>query len=361
MVVGQIYAPEDYFTYVGVFADVPEGDVSLDGFREFGNANAYTSGGYIFVEQDGIVQRFSVDEDLQLVDGPRFSWQEFGVAGINTTSTVFASAERAYTIAPELGVVIVWNPEEMIRIGTLPFEMPERPADMETFVYDGHLAGDKVIWNIFSGNFDSISAYPAVTLAIADATSDAPVRIVEDSRCLPGGPARVDEAGNYFVHGAGYYGYFLAYGDADATARACILRVAAGEESLDPDFLLDYQTLTGSRVSDPWFHVSGSQYMARAWDAAVSFPENPDDFWDNVALRPLIVDTDAATARPYPDLVGVKSIDGVTRKVNGISYYQVSETGYVENGNADVVELHPEGIRPRFHLNGFLIGLDRVR
>jgi hypothetical protein len=102
MVVGQVYAPEDYFTYVGVFADVPEGEVSFDGFREFGNANAYTSGGYIFVEQDGIVQRFSVDEDLQIVDGPRFSWQEFGVAGINTTSTVFACAraERRHRLEP---------------------------------------------------------------------------------------------------------------------------------------------------------------------------------------------------------------------------------------------------------------------
>src|SRR5690606_35392181 len=229
---------------------------------EFGNANAYTHAGYVFVEQDGIMQRFSVDEGLALVDGPRFSWREFGIASINATYTVFVSAQRAYTLAPELGVIVVWDPEQMERVGTLPLEMPARPAGMETFAYDGHLVGDQVIWNIFSGSFDTLRVHPAVTLAIADAHGDdAPVRLVEDARCLPGGPAHVDEAGNYFVHGGGYFGYFLAYGDAGPAARSCILRVNAGEEAFDPEYLVDYEALTGSPVSDPWFFIVGSQYM----------------------------------------------------------------------------------------------------
>ncbi|HTV19756.1 MAG TPA: hypothetical protein VMG12_13820, partial [Polyangiaceae bacterium] len=343
LLAGQVYSPEAYNTYVGIFAEVPEGDVDFASFREFGNANVYSHAGYVFVEEDGVMQRFSVDANLELVEGPRFSWQEFGIASINASYTVFVSNERAYTFAPELGVVVVWSPEEMVRVGTLPIEMPERPAGMETFAYDGHLVGDQVIWNVFSGNFEAPSVYPAVTLAIADATrDDAPVRFIEDARCVPGGPAHVDDAGNYFVHGGGYYGYFLAYGDADPAARACILRVNAGESTFDPDYLVDYQALTGSAVSDPWFHIIGSQYMARSWDPSVPFPEDPDLFWDNAALRPLVIDTDASTAQPYPDLVGAKGVDGTTREVDGISYYQLSQTGYVENGDTDVVELHPE-------------------
>ena len=69
----------------------------------------------------------------------------------------------------------------------------------------------------------------------------------------------------------------------------------------------------------------------------------------------------AGTSAPYPDLAGLQSIDGTTRIVDGISYYQLSQTGYVENGNTDVVELHPDGVVHRFHLSGFMIGLDRVR
>lgn len=34
--------------------------------------------GYIFVEEAGVVTRFSVDESYRLVEGPRMSWANFG-------------------------------------------------------------------------------------------------------------------------------------------------------------------------------------------------------------------------------------------------------------------------------------------
>ncbi|MET0413322.1 MAG: hypothetical protein ABW217_18590, partial [Polyangiaceae bacterium] len=106
--------------------------------------------------------------------------------------------------------------------------------------------------------------------------------------------------------------------------------------------------------------ISGNQFFARSWDPEVPFPDE-ENFYDNAALRPLIVDISEGTTRPYPDLSDVKTIDGVTRIVDGVSYFQLSETGYVENGNTDVVELREDGVVPRFHLNGFLLGLERVR
>jgi len=361
LLVGQIYSPEGFSTYVGVLPEVPVGNVTFDTFREFGNANAYSAGGYVFVEEEGVVQRFAVDANLALVDGPRFTWRDFGFAEINATSTVFVSATRAYTYAPELGLIVVWDPEAMLLVGTLPVELPARPADMETFAYDGTLVGDQVIWNVFSGSFESLTTYPAVTLVIADADSDAPVRIVEDERCLPGGPSVLDESGDYYVHGGGYFGYFFAYGGVP-DARTCMLRVRAGEAELDPTFALDYQAVTGNYVSEPWFHIGGESYMARAWVGDAPYPENPDEFWGNAALQPLLVDTAAQTASPYPGLSGRQSIDGTTRTVDGIAYYQLSDTGYVENGNTDVVELRADGVVPKFHLDGgFLLGLERVR
>lgn len=361
LVVGQVYSPEAYNTYVGIFPEVPEGDVDFAAFREFGNANVHTDGGYVFVEEEGVMQRFAVNEALQLVDGPRFGWQDFGVSAINTTSTVFVSPERAYTLAPDLGILIEWNPQTMERTGTREVDLPERPLGMETFAYDGRIAGDQVIWNLFSADWDSIVPYPAVTLVFADVEGNAPVRIVEDDRCIPGGPSYVDDNGDYYLQAGAFYGYFFVYGPSTENARTCVLRVRAGEQALDPDYVVDYRALTGSYVNDPWYHVSGSQYFARAWDPEVPFPENPDDFYDTAALRPLLVELANRTASPYADLADLKTIDGVTREVDGISYLQLSETGYVENGNTDVVELRPDGIVKKFHLNGFLLGLERVR
>ena len=360
MVVGQAYTPEEYLTYVGVFPDVPEGDIDFEHFREFGNANAYTHGGYVFVEEAGEVKRFEVNQDLELVDGPILSWSNYGIAEANASYTVFASEQRAYTFAPDLGVVLVWDPELMELTSTLELDLPARPQSMETWAYDGRLVGDQLIWNVFSGDFEAPTQYPAVTLAITDANSDAPVRFIEDDRCLGGGPSSVDENGNYNVQAGAYYGYFYAYGN-DAGARTCMLRVNQGEAELDPDFSLDYEELTGSGVTDLWLPLGNGRYIVRAWDPEVSYPESPDDFWDNEALHSLLVDTRTKQVTPYPDLEGVVSIDGTARDVDGISYYQLNEAGYVEGGNVDVVELHADGVRPKFHLDGFLLGLERIR
>jgi hypothetical protein len=64
----------------------------------------------------------------------------------------------------------------MALTGTIPIGLPERPADMETFAYDGYLVGDRVVWNVFSGSFESLTTHPAVTLVIADADSDTPAQ-----------------------------------------------------------------------------------------------------------------------------------------------------------------------------------------
>jgi hypothetical protein len=76
----------------------------------------------------------------------------------------------------------------------------------------------------------------------------------------------------------------------------------------------------------------------------------------------MLVDQGEGTAVPYPDLEGYEDVDGRTRVVDGVSYFQVSETGYVEGGNADVVELHADGVAQKFHLSGgFLLELARLR
>jgi len=362
VVAGQVVTPDDYLTYLRVFPAVPEGNVDFAAFREFGNANTMVHGGRIFVEQGGVMQRFDVNENLELIDGPRFSWTDFGIASANASYTVFISDTRAYTFSPQLGVIIVWNPDTIERVSVIELQFPARPSDMETWASDGYVIGDKVVWNVFSGNFETATAYPAVTLAIADAHTDAPPVFVEDPRCLPGGPSFVDANGDYYVHGGGYFGYFFAYGNNPEGIRTCVLRVNAGQTQFDPTYQLDYEAVTGSSVNNFWLPVSGSLYATRAWDPSIPLPEEPDEFWAGAGLRSILVDQTAGTWQPYPALEGVMEVSGTADVVDGISYFQTTQTGYVAGGNADVVELHPDGTRPKFHLSGgFLMTMDRVR
>jgi hypothetical protein len=362
LLAAEVLTPDDFLTYVGIFPEVPRGDVDFDDFREFGNANVYVNEGRVFVEQDGVVQRFDVNDELKLVDGPRFSWADFGIATANASYTVFVSSTRAYSFAPDLDVIVIWNPETMERTGAIELEYPARPEGMETWANDGYLVGDKVIWNVFSGDFDNITVYPAVTLVIADANSDAPPTFVEDSRCLPGGPSFVADNGDYYVHGAGFFGYFYAYGEPADGVGTCELRVKAGEVEFDPDYRVDYEAATGSAINTPWIGLGGNQYFTRAWDPDVALPEVPDDFWAGEGLRPLVVDQADGSSKPYPDLNNVFDVDGVTRIVDGVSYFAIADDERAPGGSCDVVELHPDGIQQGFHMDGgYLKALERVR
>lgn len=84
---------------------------------------------------------------------------------------------------------------------------------------------------------------------------------------------------------------------------------------------------------------------------------------DTTALfRPLLVDVEAQTTAPYPDLVGGKVISSNEHKIDDVTYYQFSQTGYnVDDASTDIVELRPDGIVHRFHVPGSVWQLARIR
>jgi hypothetical protein len=366
MVAGLVPGVDGYTLYVAAFPELPTGDVGYSTFREFSGTDTYVyaAGGYIFFWDGGARQmtRFSVDAEYNLVEGPTVSFaNEVPGAG----NHVFISPTRAYSLSTDLDGVVVWNPETMTITGRIPMELPERPGAMTSFAYyaPGTVAGDRVVWEIVTADSDNIIAYPATTLAVASTESEEPVQFIEDDRCVGGGGGYADAQGNFFVRAGALWGQFAAFGEAASTVRTCMLRLNAGETSFDPDFMLDFQNVTGSYVNYPWFHVADDQYLALAWDPARPLP-TIDEFYlpDTTALfRPLLIDVEAGSAAPYPDLAGGKFISSDEFKIDGVSYYQFSQTGYVDGGSTDVVELRPEGIVQRFHVPGSLWALARVR
>jgi hypothetical protein len=347
--------------YVGAVPEVPSGELDYSRFREFGNVDVSTHAGYVFVwdRDPAILTRYSVEEDLSLVEGPRLSFANYGVSGGGTFAHV--SDTRAYLLSPQLDSIIVWDPTAMQITGTIEFELPEalRSKGYETFALSPQLVGDSVIWQINANDYGTTAIYPAAVLAIASATTDAPVRFIEDARCAGTDGGYVDAQGDYYVRAGAYWGYFAAFGPGAADVRTCILRLRAGAGEFDPDYRLDMRDLTGSYVNFPWFHVDGSRYLAQAWDPALPFPENPDDYWYS-DLVPMLVDIDAGTAEPYADLEGTILISSAEYELDGVAYYEWSTEGYIVDGTSEVVELRPEGIVRKFTLPA-LWALDRIR
>jgi hypothetical protein len=367
LVTGLVPGVDSALLYVGALPELPTGEVSYSRFREFSiqDGYVYTNAGHVYVweGQAREMTRFSVNEAYELVEGPRVS---FANRLPGSSNHVFISPTRAYSLSSDLDEVLVWDPEAMVITGSIPMSLPERPATMESFAYykPGTVVGDKVIWEIVSVDSTNNAAYPATLLAIANTNDEAPVRFTEDTRCVGGGGTEVDAQGNLYVRAGALWGQYAAYGAGSENVRTCMLRVNAGEEAFDPSFMLDFQELTGSYVNYPWFHITGSQYLAHAWNPETPLPETVDDFYAPDAttqFRQLLVDVEARTAEPYPHLAGGRLISSDEFKIDGVSYYQLSQTGYVAGGSTDVVELRPEGIVQRFSVLGSIWAMARIR
>lgn len=356
--------PEGRNVYVGAVPELPKGELDYSDFLEFGDVEASAHGGYVFVwdREPATMTRFAVTEDLELrQDGAPLSFLNQGAGNASGFgATVYVSEDRAYTLSSALDAVIVWDPEAMEVTGTIEMDPPERPEGLSTVPSPGHVVGDSVIWPLRSTNWDGEGYHRGVAVAVADAHSDAPVRIVEDDRCVGSDGAYVDEHGDLYLRAGGYWGSSAAYGADAADVRTCVLRIKAGETTFDPDFLVDMNDLTGSYVNFPWFHVEGTQYLAQVWDPETPLPESIDDFWDGAGLKPLLVDIETGDAEPYPDVEGQTMVSSVQFELDGVSYYQLSETGSAVEGSVDVVELHPEGVVESFSLPE-LWALERIR
>ena len=363
-----VESPEARNVYVGAVPEVPTGELDYSGFLEFGSIDVATFGGYIFVwdREPGRMTRFSVNADLSLSEGPTLSFERYGAAGGG--ENVFVSASRSYLLSPQLDTIVVWDPERMEITGTIPVSLPGPPggtggpsqSGYETFAHKGQLVGDRVIWQVISADFENERTIEhAATLAVASATTDEPVRVIQDTRCAGANGGYVDAVGDYYVRADGYWGFFAAYGLDAPSVRTCTLRVRAGALEFDPDYLVDTRELTGTAINFPWFHVQGSQYVAQAWDSTQTVPEDTGQYW-YADMTPLLVDIEQGSAVPYPDLDGSIMVSSAEYSIDGVAYYEVNPEGFVVGGRSEIVELRPEGIVPKFSVPG-LWGFGRIR
>jgi hypothetical protein len=342
-----VSTPEDRNIYVGVLPEVPSGKVEYDDFREFGSVDVYAANGGVFVweREPAEMTRFDVTAELELVEGPRLSFLDYGLSGGG--NPIFLAEDRAYVLSPALDVIVVFDPKNMEITGTIDVELPERPG-LETYALDPYRFGDSVVFLLTSESSESETIHRGVTAMIVSAKNDDPPKFVEDDRCTGGDGAYVDKRGDLYVRANAIWGKYAAYGDEREQVKTCMLRIPAGETEFDPDFVVDFKELTGTYVNGPWFHVEGSKYLAHVWDPEVPIPEDAGEFWNGEGYRPFLVNIDERTAEPYTSLKGGIVNSSLELEVDGVTYYQVNETDVASNGKADVVELRPDGVKKAF-------------
>jgi hypothetical protein len=357
--------PDGRNIYVGAVPELPEGELDYSGYLELGNVDLSAYGGWVFAweRETPSLTRYGVREDFSLFQtGEQLSFRNYGAGGQFVGGELaFISPRRAYALSSELDLVVVWNPTTMEITGTIPMQPPDVPDGFVPFAHHPAVVGDKVIWEIVSTNTDTEEIHHVTMLAIASAETDEPVRYATDERCAGANGGHMDEHGDYYVRADGYWGKYAAYGPQAGEVGTCVLRIRAGEVEFDRDYLVSMESLTGSPINWPWFHVEGANYLAWAWDPNEALPEDSDDYWVSRSFRPLLVDIERGTSEPYPDLEGTVIVSSSERELDGVKYYERSEVGYLgANSRADIVELRPSGIVHRFSVVS-LWALARIR
>jgi hypothetical protein len=357
--------PDGRNIYVGAVPDVPEGELDYSDFLELGNVDISTYGGWVFAweREAAALTRYGVREDFSLFEtGEKLSFLSYSGGGeFAGGELAFISATRAYTLSSELDVVVIWNPTTMEITGTIPMQYPDVPEGFVAFAHHPAVVGDKVIWQIIATNDETEELHHSAMLAVASTTTDEPVRYVTDDRCAGANGGHMDEHGDYYVRADGYWGRYAAYGERRSEVQTCVLRLRAGESEFDPDYMVPMESLTGSRINWPWFHIEGTRYVAWAWPPNQKLPENPNDYWFSRSFKPLLVDLEQGTSEPYPDLEGTIIVSSSERELDGVKYYEWSKDGYRgAESHADIVELRPSGIVRRFSVVS-LWALARIR
>ena len=106
---------------------------------------------------------------------------------------------------------------------------------------------------------------------------------------------------------------------------------------------------------------SGKKYVGSAWDPARPVPENIDLWYQDNTFRPLLMDVETMQAQPYPALEGTVLISSLPFRLDGKSYYQISNSGFGLESAVDVAELNEDGISTRFTAPGELWAIGRIR
>lgn len=276
----RVINPDSRQLYVSVQEDVLNGNVALSDGREFdGFSRLYAHDGFIFVLDSEVGQaiKFQVGADLSLSEVGRISFQNFGITRFSTTS-IFLETDRAFYIDTASAQFIVWNPDEMVIVGSVAIDLDlEREGLGLPSGAFPERAGDYVIMGV---NWTDLIAGAAefVTAALVfDAVTGEALSLTESPQCVNSNGVAIDAAGNAHVLGDNSGGLFEVFLGPGILPPPCKMIIPAGQTTFDPDSYVDMAALTGSDQLNR-LRGGGSGYAVTRVLIDGTLPEDADPF-----------------------------------------------------------------------------------
>jgi hypothetical protein len=207
---------------------------------------------------------------------------DFSSLGTSTAylaaSTQIFSAKKSYFVDEDQDQIVIWNPERMELIGTIPLgdesEGALRPIPEGALL----IHGDQLLVTVGWRDADDTSALgDHVRIVTIDTELDQIVDSSLEDRTVH---AALNTLG---ADGIAYFCTFSLYAayreiGAGHGAPSTLLRVEPDADRFDPDYALDLSTLVGGRPAGDFTLLDDQTALVRAWHPDLVDPVDPADW-----------------------------------------------------------------------------------
>jgi hypothetical protein len=368
VIANEVYGDTDSITYVNALSSLDDVELDLKKALEYpgGRATVAANDGKLYVAgpDSAVVERFEVHDDGSFHKAGEVSFLNYGVAELTLDpwGNTFISPTKAYLFNSSDGTAIVWNPRTMEIEG-------EVDTGGESFVREGMeiqatpavVRGNRLYLAISWNNWDTYEFSEEQYLAVYDTDEDRLIELIPEKRC-PALSNRIDsdEDGNlYFSNWIYSVGATLTRDG----APSCALRVKAGEERFDPDWIFRYPDAADGREGAMFAYLGdGRSLFSAFYDERVTIDQDtvPSDLVAEPAWRLWVSDLDGKNAEP------VSGLGEFEWNAGAISAYHIDDHDFVlvpgdDWASTTFFEIEDERATHKFTVTGWSYQFFRLR
>ncbi len=337
-----------------------------------GARGVFSELGYVFVpnNEEFTVTRYQVSEELVLENPVTVSFANFGFTFFGDFY-VFGP-ERAYAIAPNDGMIVVWNPTTMEIIDDAPI------ADMnrDGFVGRVNLSGRDV--NFAARAVAEATGYLVLPVSWADwqtvdgvpllgvlsvSTSDVRDQKLVTSDCSSNATwALSGRDDRLYIAGAPSWGPYYNH-SGTSFPQGAIARFDVGTRDFASGFCQQGQTMTGGHDIGIVLQYAPGRFLLRAIDAEAGAASAIPTYWSDIEFSCSFWDGDidevgAMTLAAAPGMgVGGACYGGVFG-IDGDAYFNVPTEGFA---SGIVAKWNGSSMETIFGLDGYPWTFERIR
>jgi hypothetical protein len=238
--------------------------VSLFGIE--GSGRAYST-----AAQTAVVTRYDVATNGTITPGPTVSFANFGLSGgFSTRSIVLVSPTKGYLFDDTTLQAITFDPDKMTTGKAIDLSAMKQTGYVTNFSYSIPVRNStQIVVTAYYYDQTYSKSIPQTTVALIDTASDG-VTVVNDTRCGDFSTIAAAPNGDLYFASDTYAGSLNRAGGTSIAPASCMLRMAAGSNSFDPNFFVTMSTLTGTKCAGGVVPGHGNSIWVRGFDETIS-------------------------------------------------------------------------------------------